>query len=89
MNVRLEPVTIDGVENGDGMLAYWEGRLVAVFVRLSEHHGKDAAGWFLEKGFGPLDRPEQPVFPSLARAVAWLSAELADHAAGPPPPRVG
>lgn len=82
MTVRIEPVRIDGVEDGEGGLAYREDRLVAVLVRLGEHHGAQAGSWFVEQGFGPLDRRVHPTFPSLEAARAWLTSELADLASG-------
>lgn len=78
MNVRLEPVTIEGTENGEAMLVFWADRLVGVLVRLTEAHGAEAGAWFLEKGFGPLDRPLQPVFRDLDQVRAWVAAELVD-----------
>jgi hypothetical protein len=77
MKVRLEPVLIQGVEHGEGRLAFWDDRLVAVLVRLSEDHGAEAGRWFVEKGFGPLDSPAHPVFRTLEAAIAWLHAEAA------------
>ena len=85
MKVRLDPVTLGGVEDGDGLLAYWEDSLVAVLVRLGTDHGDDAGAWFVEKGFGFLDRPEHPLFETFAAAEAWLRSELADHVGGPLP----
>jgi hypothetical protein len=88
MRVRLEPVTLLGVEEGEGVLAYCDDRLIAVMVRLAEDHGSDATCWFVEKGFGPLDRPTHPMFRDLAEAEAWLKAECADRL-GPAPPSRG
>jgi hypothetical protein len=77
MKVRLEPVLIEGVEHGEGRLAFWNDRLVAVLVRLSGDHGVEEGRWFLEKGFGPLDDPSQQVFMTLDAATDWLHAEAA------------
>ena len=79
MNLVLQPVTVATGEAGEGRLVLLEGRLVAVLVRLSDLHGEQAGWWFVEKGFGPLDRPLHPSFPDLAQAEAWLKSELADH----------
>lgn len=87
MNVRLEPVTIEGVENGEGILAFCDDRLVAVFVRLSAAQGDEEGAWFLEKGFGTLDDAAHPTFPDLGAVRRWLRAALADRAGGPPGPR--
>jgi len=84
MRLRLEPVTIASVEDGEGILAYWNGRLVAVLVRLSDDHDKQAGGWFVEKAFGALDRPIHPTFATLDEARAWLASEMADRPVGSP-----
>ena len=84
MRVRLEPVTLKGVEDGDGVLAFCDEQLVAVFVRLGPD-GEHAGRWFVEKGFGFLDRPEHPLFATIGEAGAWLRSELADRAGGSPP----
>jgi hypothetical protein len=76
MILRLDPVTIEGLENGEGVLAYWNDRLVAVFVRLGRGHEADEGAWFLEKGFGPLDGPQPPAFANLDQVRGWVSARL-------------
>jgi hypothetical protein len=76
MNLVLQPVMVDTGEEGEGCLVFAEGWLVAVLVRLSDNH-EDAAGrWFLEKGFGRLDRPNPPVFADLPQAEQWIEARL-------------
>ena len=79
MDLVLKPMKVATGESGEGRLALLDGRLVAVLVRLSDLHGEQAGWWFIEKGFGPLDRPLHPTFPDLADAEAWLKAELADN----------
>ena len=79
MKVRFEPVLIEGVEQGDGRLAFWDERLVAVLVRLANGHGADEGQWFVEKAFGPLDNTSHPIFSTLAAAEAWLESEAARH----------
>lgn len=56
MSVRLEPVRIIGLEGGDGRLVFAGEVLVAVLIRLSELHEEEAGKWFVEAGFGPLER---------------------------------
>jgi len=76
MNLILQPVMVDAGEEGEGCLVFAEGWLVAVLVRLSDAR-EDAAGfWFLEKGFGKLDRPDPPVFSDLAQAEQWIKEHL-------------
>ena len=85
MRVRLESVRLNGVEDGEGLLAYCDDTLVAVFVRLGADQGEYAGAWFVEKGFGFLDRPQHPLFETAEAAEAWLRSELADRAGGPTP----
>ena len=81
MKVRLEPVLIEGVEDGEGRLAFWDDRLVAVLVRLDGGHGAEEGQWFVEKAFGPLDNTSHPIFTTLDTASNWLEAEAARDAA--------
>ena len=84
MRIRLEPVTIGGVEEGEGLLAYCNDRLVAVLIRLAEGQGASTGCWFVEKAFGPLDRPQHPLFADMEELRTWLASEMADHAGGSP-----
>ena len=83
MKVRFEPVLIEGVEHGEGQLAFWDGRLVAVLVRLDGGHGAEEGRWFVEKAFGPLDNTSHPIFTTLDAASDWLEAEGVRRAASP------
>lgn len=83
MNLILQPVRVDAVEEGEGCLVFAEGCLLAVLVRLSESHEDEAGYWFLEKGFGRLDRPDPPVFCDLPTAEQWIK----EHLEIPRPPR--
>jgi hypothetical protein len=76
MKVRLEPVRIRGVEDGDGALVFWGDALAVVLVRLSDDHGDVTGHWFVEKGFGTLDSPTHPVFETLEAAAIWVAGEL-------------
>jgi len=75
--LSLQPVQIetDGTDE-EGSLVFARGKLVAVLVRLSAQHGQFAGRWFLEHGFGRLDRPSHPVFEHLDEAQAWIAARL-------------
>ena len=77
MSVSFEPVVISEVEDGDGRLAFVDGELVAVLVRLAADHGTDASAWFIEKGFGKLDQPVHPLFDTLEDAARWIEARRA------------
>jgi len=76
MILTLQPVRVDAGEEGEGLLVFAEGWLVAVLVRLADIHEEAAGYWFLEKGFGKLDRPDPPVFSDLATAEQWIKERL-------------
>ena len=76
MRLVLQPVMVDTGEEGEGCLVFAEGWLVAVLVRLSEYHDDEAGFWFLEKGFGRLDRPDPPLFSDLPTAEQWIKEHL-------------
>jgi len=62
-------------------------RLEAVLTRLSDQHGDIAGHWFVEAGFGPLDRLDPPTFASLDAAQDWISERLARRPEWPQPRR--
>lgn len=77
MSLRLQPVQVaTGSHDTESQLVFADGYLVAVLVRLSEKHERDAGKWFLEVGFGPLDDPRQPTFANLDAAQAWIDNRL-------------
>lgn len=78
MNVALQPVRVEtGSPDEEGCLAFVDGRLVAVLVRLSDQHDGAMGHWFLEHGFGRLDGPAHPTFANLEAAQDWISLRLA------------
>lgn len=80
MTLELRPVRVDtGGPDEEGRLVFLADRLVAVLVQLSAQH-QDAAGqWFLEHGFGRLDKPNLPLFTNLELAQLWIENNLADR----------
>jgi hypothetical protein len=71
--LTLEPVPVEtGGPDEEGSLAFVDGRLAAVLVRLSEQHGERAGSWCIEAGFGPFDGPNHPIFADLDAARAWM-----------------
>ena len=75
MILTLEPVRVEtGGPDEEGSLAFVDGRLAAVLVRLSEQRGERAGSWFIEAGFGPFDGPNHPTFPDLDAARSWMLA---------------
>jgi hypothetical protein len=71
----MQPTRL-AADDADGLLVLSDARLVAVLVRLSQIH-EDAAGqWFLEAGFGQLDRHKHAVFPDLETAKNWIAERM-------------
>ncbi|MHB2206323.1 hypothetical protein [Methylobacterium sp. CM6257] len=79
-------ITLQSVQIGtqcadtEGRLAFANGKLVAVLVRLSDElHGSDgrAGYWCLEAGFGACEaRPLSVHFDTLEAASAWLTSRM-------------
>jgi hypothetical protein len=63
-----------GGPDDEGCLLFDEhGTLVAVLVKLSgQHHGDIVGKWFLEYGFGILDKHDHPIFDTLDDAEKWV-----------------
>jgi hypothetical protein len=82
MTLEMRTVRVDtGGPDEEGRLVFVADRLVAVLVQLSDQH-QDAAGqWFLEHGFGRLNKPTLPVFVDLEVAQRWIEDSLTDHKA--------
>lgn len=80
MTLELRTVRVDtGGPDEEGRLVFVADRLVAVLVQLSDQH-EDATGqWFLEHGFGRLNKPSLPVFADLDAAQRWIEESLADR----------
>ncbi|RZI59883.1 MAG: hypothetical protein EOP14_03410 [Pseudomonas sp.] len=82
MMIELRAVRVDtGGPDEEGRLVFVADRLVAVLVQLSDQHQETAGQWFLEHGFGRLDRPRLPVFADLCAAQRWIEYNLTDHSA--------
>jgi len=74
MKLGFQPVTVEtNAPDEEGCLVFADNRLVTVLVRLSEEHGRKAGRWYLEHGFGKLDRPDHPIFTDLKDARDWLA----------------
>jgi hypothetical protein len=67
----MQPTRLAADDN-DGLLVFSKAGLVAVLVRLSELHEQAAGQWFLEAGFGELDRHKHAIFPDLDTAKNWI-----------------
>ena len=81
MAVRFEPVLVDtSSPDEEGRLAFWQGRLVGVLVRLGEGHGPNRHAWFLELGTGPCRTTQQHGFGDLGEAAAWIEARGGEQA---------
>ncbi|GEP05329.1 hypothetical protein [Methylobacterium oxalidis] len=81
-NITLQPVQIASLcADTDGRIAFADGKLVAVLVRLSEElHGADgrAGQWCVEVGFGACDVGVLSVrFDGLDAARRWIAERMA------------
>ncbi|HEV7251960.1 MAG TPA: hypothetical protein VGN97_02515 [Mesorhizobium sp.] len=75
-NIELQPIRVrTGSKDTEGRLAFLDGELAAVLVRLDdEMHGSDLGKWFVEALFGPQRRANP--FETLADAEAWLKEQI-------------
>lgn len=77
MTIELQPVRVDtGGPDEEGLAAFAGGKLVAIFVRLSDEHEEVAGQWFAEKLFGRLDQINPPVLRDPDAVKSWLSQQL-------------
>jgi hypothetical protein len=77
MKLGFQPVTVDtNASDEEGCLVFANNRLVAVLVRLSAEHGRKAGRWYLEHGFGKLDRLAHPIFADLDEAQDWVEQQF-------------
>ncbi|MEA1833923.1 hypothetical protein U8607_17690 [Methylobacterium durans] len=81
VEITLEPVQIGTLcADTDGRLAFADGKLVAVLIRLSEEvHGTDgkAGQWCIEVGFGACDVGVLSVrFDGLNAAQDWIAERM-------------
>lgn len=67
-----------GSSDEDGFLLFADGRLVAIFVRLSDpSHGEMRGRWFLECGFGDWYSARVPEpFTTVDAAEQWLAEQF-------------
>jgi hypothetical protein len=73
----LQPTQVATTNDEDGMLVFFDGRLVAVLVRLSDENEVAPGDWYLEAGFGRgLDGRNHPVFPTLDAAQGWIEERV-------------
>ena len=77
MKLGFQRVTVDThAPDDEGCLVFAGNRLVAVLVRLSDLHGREAGRWYLEHGFGRLDGPAHPIFDDLDEAEDWVAQRI-------------
>lgn len=80
MPLSLQPVSVDARRDadGNGVLVFADGRLVAVLVHLTDPaHDEHTGAWFLEAGFGRCsDAVLPPIFADLDEAHRWIGDRL-------------
>jgi hypothetical protein len=73
MVIEFKPVKLDsGDHDNDAVLAFRDGRLMAVLTCLSDLHGEFQGQWFLEANFSAPPAPTSHKFVDLDDAEAWL-----------------
>jgi hypothetical protein len=80
-NIALQPVEVETASpDAEGLLAFADGRLVAVLVRLSAelHEAVGLEGhWSVEAGFGPcILRTPAVVLPSTEAVCDWVKGRV-------------
>jgi hypothetical protein len=76
VKLQLQPTRVAAMDT-DGLLVFSDAGLAAVLVRLSDVHGEASGQWFLEAGFGALDRHQRPIFPDIDAAQNWIVDRIA------------
>jgi hypothetical protein len=80
MTLTLQPVRVATGSDEEGLLVFdRELRLAAVLTRLGEQYDGLSGHWYLEAGFGRLDRPDHPTFADLEEAQRWINRHLANE----------
>lgn len=78
MTLTLQLVRVANGVDEEGVLVFdKEQRLLAVLTHLSDENEVAPGQWFLEAGFGLLDRVNHPTFADLDEAQAWIGQRLA------------
>jgi hypothetical protein len=78
MSLTLQPIRVATGFDEEGMMVLdEEQRLVAVLVRLSDENEVAPGQWYLEAGFGRIDRINHPTFSNLDRVQDWISQRFA------------
>ncbi|MGK2911322.1 MAG: hypothetical protein ACSLE1_16200 [Sphingobium sp.] len=73
MTIEFKPVTLDsGDYDNEAMLAFRDGKLLAILTCLSALHGDKEGQWFLETKFADPPEPTSRIFMDLHDAEAWL-----------------
>ena len=75
--VVLTPIKVDTASpDSDGRLVMANGMLVAILIHLDAPDHENMGSWFLEAGFGRLQRLRSPTFDTLEQATRWVRAGL-------------
>jgi hypothetical protein len=76
--MEFQPIKVaTGSADEEGRLVIYEGKLVAVLVRLDDLGHEAAVGqWSLEAGFNGVDSAKPPLFANLQAAERWIGLQI-------------
>ena len=76
--MEFQPVKVaTGSVDEEGRLVFYDGKLIAVLVRLDDpDHGPALSQWSLEAGFNGVDSVKPPLFANLTAAERWIGRQL-------------
>ena len=70
--ITFQPVRVRVDGQSAGVLAFADGALVAVLVKLDETHGDLEGRWYAEAAFNGLERMEETTFQTLEEVTDWI-----------------
>lgn len=85
MSLTHQPILVDTQSRDEeGILVFWEGKLVALLICLADEcHGDLRGQWFPEMLLGALGGRRPGLFESKTAALAWVRQCLSDETPAP------
>jgi len=72
--VTFQPVKVAVSGEAEGRLAFVDGKLVAVLIKLDVTQNELEGRWYAEAAFNGLERMSEHTFEDLAAVAAWIDA---------------